>query len=46
MIIAAILAHLSARWNNAESTLRFRNNLWLILDSLILVLVGIAVVTA
>lgn len=43
MILAAVAAHLSARWKNAADTIRFRNNLFVILGSLILVLVGIAV---
>lgn len=43
MILAAVTAHLSARWKNAEDALRFRNNLFLIIASLILVLIGISV---
>lgn len=43
MIVAAVVAHMSARWKNADDTTRFRNNLFIILASLILVLVGIAV---
>ena len=43
MIIAAVVAHLSSRWKNAGDTIRFRNNLFLIVGSLILVLIGIAV---
>lgn len=43
MILAAVVAHLSARWKNAEDAVRFRNNLFLIAASLILVLIGISV---
>jgi hypothetical protein len=43
MIIAAVVAHMSVRWKNADDTTRFRNNLFIILASLILVLIGIAV---
>jgi uncharacterized membrane protein YphA (DoxX/SURF4 family) len=42
MIIAASVAHMSARWKNADSATRFRNNLFLIVGSLILVLIGIS----
>ena len=42
MILAAGVAHLSARWKNADDKTRFRNNLFTIIASLILVLVGIA----
>ena len=43
MILAAVVAHLSARWKNADDTVRFRNYLFLILASLVLVLIGISV---
>jgi len=43
MILAAVTAHLSARWKNAEAKIRFRNNLFIIIVSLALVLVGIAI---
>ena len=43
MIHAAVAAHLSARWRNANDTTRFRNNLFAILASLILVVIGISV---
>lgn len=42
MIVAAGVAHLSARWKSADDRTRFRNNLFVIIASLILVLVGIA----
>ena len=43
MILAAVAAHLSARWKNAEAAVRFRNDLFLILASLLLVVIGISV---
>ena len=43
MIVAAGVAHLSSRWKNAEDAVRFRNNLFLIVASLVLVLIGIAI---
>ena len=46
MIIAAVVAHLSARWKNADDTTRFRNNLFTIIAALVLVLVGISFLPA
>jgi hypothetical protein len=43
MLAAAALAHMSARWKNADDMTRFRNNLFVIVGSLILVLIGISV---
>ena len=43
MIVAAGVAHVSSRWKNAEDAVRFRNNLFLIVASLVLVLIGIAI---
>jgi hypothetical protein len=43
MIAAAVVAHMSARWKTADDITRFRNNLFLIVGSLLLVLVGIAI---
>jgi len=43
MIVAAVVAHLSARWKNADDKIRFRNNLYIILASLVLVLIGILI---
>ena len=43
MIAAALVAHLSARWRNADDKTRFRNNLFIIIGSLILVVIGILV---
>ncbi len=42
MVIAAVVAHLPARWKNADDKTRFRNNLFAIIAALILVVVGIA----
>lgn len=41
MIIAAVVAHLPARWKNAADTIRFRNTLFCILGALLLVYVGV-----
>jgi hypothetical protein len=43
MIVAAVVAHLSSRWKNSEDAVRFRNNLFLIVASLVLVMLGIVV---
>lgn len=43
MVGAAVVAHQSSRWKNAEDSVRFRNDLFLIIASLVLVLIGIAV---
>lgn len=43
MVLAAATAHMSARWKNVEGPTRLRNNLFLILASLVLVLIGISV---
>ena len=43
MFAAAAIAHMSARWKNADDMTRFRNNLFVIVGSLILVLIGISV---
>lgn len=43
MIAAAVVAHLSRRWKNADDATRFRNNLFLLVGSLILVLIGISI---
>jgi len=42
MIIAAVVAHLPARWKNADDQTRFRNNLFTIIATLVLVLIGIS----
>jgi hypothetical protein len=41
MILAAVVGHLPARWKNAEPKRRFRNTLFAILGSILLVIVGI-----
>lgn len=41
MIIAAVLGHLPARWKNAAAGIRFRNTLFCIIGSLLLVYVGV-----
>ena len=43
MIIAAVVAHLSARWKSADEPLRYRNYFLIILASLFIVLIGISV---
>ena len=43
MVTAAVVAHLPARWKNADDKTRFRKNMFAILISLALVLVGIFV---
>ncbi len=42
MIIAAVVAHLPARWKNAADSTRFRNSLLAIVVSLVLVYIGVA----
>ena len=42
MAIAAGVAHMSARWKNSDGPIRFRNNLFLILATLVLVAIGIS----
>lgn len=44
MIIAAVVAHLSARWKNADDRTLFQNNLFVIVASLVLIVVGIVLV--
>jgi hypothetical protein len=41
MILAATAGHLPARWKNAEPKVRFRNSLFAVVGSLLLVLAGI-----
>jgi hypothetical protein len=42
MIIAAVVAHLPARWKNADDKKRFRNSLFIVLDVLIIIFIGVA----
>ena len=41
MIIAAVLAHLPARWKNSPDAVRFRNTLFCIVGALVLVFMGV-----
>jgi hypothetical protein len=43
MIVAAAVAHLHVIWKNAEDKLRFRNSLFVVLDVLIIIFVGVAI---
>jgi hypothetical protein len=42
MIIAAVVAHLHVLWKNSDDKLRFRNSLFIVLDVLVIVFIGIA----
>ena len=42
MIIAAVVAHLPVMWKNAEDKIRFRNSLFIVLDVLIIIYIGVA----
>ena len=42
MIIAAVVAHLSMRWRNAEMQIRARNNVALIVGVLVIVFIGVS----
>ena len=41
MIVAAVVAHLPARWKNADDKTRFRNSLFIVLDTLIIIFIGV-----
>jgi hypothetical protein len=41
MVIAAVVAHLPVRWKNADDKTRFRNSLFIILDTLIIIFIGV-----
>jgi hypothetical protein len=41
MIIAAVVAHLPVRWKDAEDKTRFRNSLFVVLDVLIIIFIGL-----
>lgn len=41
MIVAALIGHLPTRWKTAPDAIRFRNTLFCILGSLLLVIVGV-----
>lgn len=42
MIIAAIIGHLPMRWKSAPSPLRYRNTLFSVIASLVVIFVGVA----
>jgi len=42
MIAAAVVAHLQARWKNADDKTRFRNSLFIILGTLVIIIIGVA----
>jgi len=42
MIIAAVVAHLHVLWKKAEDKIRFRNSLFIVLDVLIIIFIGVA----
>jgi hypothetical protein len=42
MVIAAVVAHLHVLWKNADDKKRFRNSLFIILDTLVIVYIGVA----
>ncbi len=42
MIVAAVTAHLGVLWKNADDKKRFRNSMFIIIDTLIIVYIGVA----
>ncbi len=42
MIIAAAAAHLHILWKNSDDKLRFRNSLFLVVDVMIIIFIGVA----
>ena len=42
MIIAAFVGHLSARWKNADDKTRFRISLFIVIDVLVIIFIGVA----
>jgi hypothetical protein len=42
MIVAAVVAHLNVLWKNADDKKRFRNSMFIILDTLVIVYIGVA----
>lgn len=42
MIVAAVVAHLGVLWKNADDKKRFRNSMFIIIDTLIIVYIGVA----
>jgi hypothetical protein len=43
MIVAAVVAHLHVMWKDTEDKIRFRNSLFIVLDVLILIFIGVAI---
>ena len=43
MILGAVVAHLHVLWKNADDKLRFRNSLFIVLDVLIIIFIGVAI---
>lgn len=46
MFVAALIPHLSSRWNDADNPTRHLNNFYLLLASFFLMLVGISLIPA
>jgi len=42
MALAAFVGHLPARWKNADDKTRFRNSLFVVIDVLIIIFIGVA----
>jgi hypothetical protein len=42
MTVAAVVAHLHVLWKNSDDKTRFRNSLFIIVDTLIIVFIGVA----
>ncbi|MEW6402726.1 MAG: hypothetical protein AB1649_13070 [Chloroflexota bacterium] len=42
MLVAAVVAHLSVLWKKGDDKTRFRNTLFIVLDTLIIIFFGIA----
>jgi hypothetical protein len=42
MLVAAVVAHLAVLWRKSEDKVRFRNSLFIIIDTLIIILFGLA----
>jgi len=43
MLVAAVVAHMHVIWKKSEDKIRFRNSLFIILDTLIIVFIGVAI---
>lgn len=42
MLIAAVVAHLAVLWKKSEDKVRFRNSLFIVIDTIIIILLGLA----